>query len=174
MFPVQIVGEICRTNLYGSHPVPLCATTTGNTFTHKIKIKHLNSALINTKLHASNTRVNTWITIYTTISNKIYKTEVRRRTPHTAHRSVILLTTTSSTSNLKMEVKFSSEISVDFQRTTRHHIPEDRTFQNNEFSVLVEREEFLRGATASFSGGTLLHVVLFLLMLNDPAASIMF
>jgi hypothetical protein len=32
-------------------------------------------------------------------------------------------------STLKMEAKCSSETSVDFQRTTRHYIPEDRTLQ---------------------------------------------
>jgi hypothetical protein len=49
--------------------------------THKINIKHLNSTLINTKLPASDTRVNTWITMYTTISTIIYKREYRRRNP---------------------------------------------------------------------------------------------
>jgi succinate dehydrogenase flavin-adding protein (antitoxin of CptAB toxin-antitoxin module) len=49
-------------------------TTTGDTFTHtythKISIKHLNSTLIDTKLHASDRRVNTWITTYTKISKQ--------------------------------------------------------------------------------------------------------
>jgi hypothetical protein len=52
----------------------------GHLHTHKINIEHLNSALIDTKLSARDTRVNTNITIYTRISYEIYKTEVIRRT----------------------------------------------------------------------------------------------
>jgi hypothetical protein len=33
-------------------------------------------------------------------------------------------------STLKMEAKFSSEMSVDFQQTTRYHIPEDSILHN--------------------------------------------
>jgi hypothetical protein len=52
--------------------------------THKINIKHLNSTLISTKLPVNDTQVNTWIAIYTTISNKICRRKYRRIPPHGA------------------------------------------------------------------------------------------
>jgi hypothetical protein len=59
-------------------PYKLTLRISESLHTNKINIKHLNSTPINTKLSVRDTQVNTRITIYTTISNKIYKTEVRR------------------------------------------------------------------------------------------------
>jgi hypothetical protein len=42
-----------------------------------------------------------------------------------------MLVSCLSYSTLKMEVACSSETPVDFQRTVRHYIPEDRTFHNH-------------------------------------------
>jgi hypothetical protein len=41
--------------------------------------------------------------------------------------SIMLVTYLSYSSTLKMEGTYSSETSVEFQRTTWHYIPEDRT-----------------------------------------------
>jgi hypothetical protein len=48
-----------------------------------------------------------------------------------------------SFSILKMEVICSSETSVDFQRTTRHYIPEDRSLQlfNIDLSVVLRIQQ---------------------------------
>jgi hypothetical protein len=40
-----------------------------------------------------------------------------------------------------MEAICSSEISVDFQRTTRHYIPEERTLHNNHCENLKSYED---------------------------------
>jgi hypothetical protein len=48
---------------------------------------------------------------------------------------------------MKMEAKYSSETSADFQRTTQHYIPEDRTRQKhwrenlNRYTLYYFREE---------------------------------
>jgi hypothetical protein len=51
----------------------------GHIHVQEMNIKHLNTALITTELPGRDTRVDAKITIYMTICNKVYKTEVRRR-----------------------------------------------------------------------------------------------
>jgi hypothetical protein len=42
-----------------------------------------------------------------------------------------------------MEAIYFSETSVDFQRTARHHIPEDSTFHNQRFENLKSLRRFV-------------------------------
>jgi hypothetical protein len=43
---------------------------------------------------------------------------------------IMLVSCLASSSTLKMKVLYSSETSVDFQRTKRHYIPEDTILHN--------------------------------------------
>jgi hypothetical protein len=47
----------------------------------------------------------------------------------------MLVSCLAYSSTMKMEATYSSETSVDFQRTKRRYIPEDKTIQN--FDVLA-------------------------------------
>jgi hypothetical protein len=46
-------------------------------------------------------------------------------------KQILLPTYVDHSSTLKMEEKYSSEMSVDFQRTSRRCIPEDKTLHNH-------------------------------------------
>jgi hypothetical protein len=60
--------------------------------------------------------------------NKPRNNPVRKQV---ASRAFTLVSWSAYSSTLKMERIFSSETSVDFQRTTRRYIPEDSTLQNH-------------------------------------------
>jgi hypothetical protein len=49
-----------------------------------------------------------------------------------------------------MEATFSSETSVDFQRTTLHYVPEDSTLHNHSYETL-EFQDLIAGAVEIFT-----------------------